>query len=212
MLQMKLPVISWSASRCKRRLPLFVILGSVLLAAGCSHHEDKPSLVPIVPPVVIYPAAPTTHKSLGKVTIYKLAETKSELRAADENGLVPMTVSIPIDSKAPARDAIKHLIEADSSPIPDGTKLLGLKIDDDSGLATLNFSKEFVGNFKGGDKVEAQIINSVRATLGQFSNVQNVQVLVAGKKIAQLGGTIDLTEPLPVIRVENSTTVSNKGV
>jgi hypothetical protein len=177
--------------------------------AGCSHHES--ALPPPAAPVVIYSPQSTTHKSLGKVTIYKLAEAIRELREADENGLVPSSVTIPIDSRAPARDAIKHLIDADGSPIPDGTELLGIKIDDDTGLASVNFSEEFVRNFKGGDKVEAQIINSVRATLGQFSNVQSVQFLVEGKKIAQLGGTLDLSDPLPVIRLESSTMASNKG-
>jgi spore germination protein GerM len=150
--------------------------------------------------------------SQGKVTIYKLAQTKAEEGMADENGLIPVSVVIPIDSKAPAKDAINHLITADGSPIPDGTELLGIKIDDTSGLATVDFSEEFVRNFKGGDKVEAQIINSVRATLGQFGNVQSVQLLVAGKKIAQLGGTIELSDPLPVIRLQDGSPAdSNKG-
>ena len=74
-------------------------------------------------------------------------------------------------------------------------------IDDTSGVASVDLSKPFVDNFKGGDKVEAAIINSVRATLGQFSNVASVQFLVEGKKISQLGGTIELTDPLPVIRL-----------
>jgi len=179
----------------------------MLSLAGCGHEAAPPP-----PPPAVIAQLPTTHTSIGKVTIYKLAQTKAELSAADENGLVPVSVSIPIDSQAPAKDAIKHLISADGSPMPDGTELLGITIDDGSGLATVDFSEEFVRNFKGGDKVEAQIINSVRATLGQFGNVQNVQVLVAGKKIAQLGGTIELTDPLPVIRLQDDTTAGlNKG-
>ena len=145
------------------------------------------------------------------MTIFRLARTTEERRQADANGLVPVTISIPVDAKSPARDAIAHLIQAGGSPIPDGTELKAIKIDDDSGLATLNFSREFVDNFKGGDKVEAQIVNSIRATLGQFTNVRNVQILVEGKKIAQLGGTIELTDPLPVIHVSAPAAASEKG-
>ena len=195
---------------------ILVSLFIILAATGCGHHETPAGLPPAVPsalpPVTIIPAAPTSHKSLAKVTIYRLAETSTEIHSADENGLVPVSISIPIDCKTPASDAVRHLIVADGSPIPDGTKLIGIKIDDNSGLATLNFSKDFIRNFRGGDRVEAQIINSLRATLGQFSNIQNMQILVAGKKFAQLGGTLDMSEPLPVIRLRASNAALNKGI
>ncbi|MDR3710841.1 MAG: GerMN domain-containing protein [Capsulimonadaceae bacterium] len=186
---------------------------AVLVAVGCHHDEKRPEPAPNQPVTIIPPdeVGPTTHKSTGTVTVYRLARTAEERKAADENGLVPVTMRIPIDSKAPARDAIAHLIDADGSPIPDGTELTKIKIDDDTGLATLDFSSQFVSNFKGGDKVEAQIINSIRATLGQFSNVRDVRILVAGKKISQLGGTIDLSDPLPVIRTTGSAPAPEKG-
>jgi spore germination protein GerM len=183
----------------------------VPLLTGCGKDEgENPAQPP--PDVQIIPGdmtGPTTHKSTGEVTIYRNAHGKAELRHADENGLVAETVRIPIDSVAPAKDAINHLIDDPRSPIPTGTQLRKVVIDDKSGLATVDLSQEFVDNFKGGDKVEAAIINSVRATLGQFSNVTQVQFLVDGKKVAQLGGTIELTDPLPVIRPAHA--ASNGG-
>lgn len=192
---------------------LFSFSATVVLAAaiisGCSPHTAPPS-PPVPAPAVEAPPEPTSRTSVGKVTVYREAKTKAEQAQADENGLVPETITIPIDSRSPAKDAIEHLIAIDGSPIPAGTRLLGIKIDS-AGVATVDFSKEFVSNFKGGDKLEAEIINSVRATLGQFADVKDVQFLVGGAKIAQLGGTLELTDPLPVIHAQDET-ASNKGV
>jgi len=183
----------------------------VVLVSGCSKDITQPP-PPASPQVQVIPGgnpAPTTHTSTGQVTIYRMARTKSERKVADANGLVPVTVQIPIDAISPAKDAIRHLIDDPDSPIPSGTRLRKIVIDDNTGLAAVDFSKEFVDNFKGGDTLEAAIIESVRATLGQFSNVNSVQFLVEGKKIAQLGGMQELTDPLPVIRIDSSVASSS---
>jgi len=44
----------------------------------------------------------------------------------------------------------------------------------------------------------------VLSTLGQFSNIENVQFMVDGQKIAAIGGTQELDQPLPVIRPDQS--------
>ena len=84
--------------------------------------------------------------------------------------------------------------------------MLGVSIDDKTGLATANFSPEFQQNFPAGDTQEAQVISSVLQTLGQFPNIQNVQFLVDGQKVASLGGTQDIGDPLPVIRPDQYAT------
>lgn len=82
-----------------------------------------------------------------------------------------------------------------SNPIPEGTRLLGLDVRD--GLATVNFSKEFVENFKGGSTGEALVIGTILRTLGQFPEVRQVRILVEGKAIESLGH-LDLSVPLDV--------------
>jgi spore germination protein GerM len=137
----------------------------------------------------------------GHVMIYTVA-AEGQTAQADPNGLVPVSIIVNAAGKDPAREAINALITSPHSAIPQGTKLLDIAIDPSTGVATLNFSSEFRDNFHGGDTSEAQVLNSVRETLGQFQNVQAVQFLVAGKKIDTLGGTEDLTVPLPTIRDE----------
>jgi len=176
----------------KHRLFVFAALGALVLTAatlsGCSH--SKPVTL-TVPPVV--------QPFNGHVTIYTIA-TSSQQQIADDNGLVAETILVDPNAKDPAREALDALIADPNSPLPHGTKLLDIAIDQSTGLATLNFSSEFKDNFSGGDTREAQVLNSVRETLGQFSTVENVQFLIAGKKIDSLGGTEDLSDPLPVIK------------
>jgi spore germination protein GerM len=170
-------------------------LAFILFAlAGCGH---KKVIVVPPPPISVSAPAPVVEPFNGHVTIYTVSDKSPQ---ADANGLVPTTVDVNTDSKSPARDAINALISYPNSAMPTGTKLLHIDIDQSTGLATVDFSSEFKDNFRGGDTREAQILESIRETLGQFANIQNVQILVAGKKIDSLGGTEDLTDPLPTIR------------
>jgi germination protein M len=115
----------------------------------------------------------------------------------DENNLAPQPVTLPHTS-APARAALDALIDSAQSPLPHGTRLLDIRID--SGLATVNLSQEFKKNFQGGDLQEAQAVNSILMTLGQFSTVDRVQILVEGAQIDSLGGHFELGSPVDVIR------------
>ncbi len=170
-----------------------LITCAALVTAGCSHDTATPPV-----PVTTAPSsAPMPFD--GHVTIYKVAAPNEEA-SADANDLVPVPISIDAASKDPARLAIEALISCKGSPIPPGTKLLQITIDQPSGLATLNFSSEFKDNFPGGDTREAQVLNSILETMGQFATVQNVQFLVAGQKIGSLGGTQDISTPLPIIK------------
>jgi germination protein M len=109
-------------------------------------------------------------------------------------------VTVDPASRDVAREALDELAKSKQTPLPKGTSILGVKIDQSTGLATVNFSREFVDNFEGGDTREAQVLNSVLETLGQFSTIQDVQFLVGGKKIDSLGGTQDLNAPLPIVK------------
>ncbi len=106
--------------------------------------------------------------------------------------------AIPLPAPAPAQTALNNLLTLPAGPLPAGTRLLSLRITD--GLATVNFSHEFVDNFSGGDTAETRALNSVLQTLGQFPTVSRAQILVEGRAIDSLGGLLVLTDPLPVIR------------
>ena len=110
-------------------------------------------------------------------------------------GAVPITA---LPAPAPAQEALNNLANRADGPLPSGTKLLSIRIVD--GLATADFSKDFRDNFIGGDSEETHTVNAILRTLGQFPTISRVQLLVAGKPIDSLGGLLDLSAPLPVLR------------
>jgi spore germination protein GerM len=106
----------------------------------------------------------------------------------------------PISGKTPVKSAILRLIMEENgkdsaNPIPEGTKLLSLKVAD--GLATVDFSKEFRDKFSGGSEAEGMTVDAILRTLGQFPEVKQVQLLVEGKPLDTLGH-LDLSKPLDV--------------
>lgn len=189
-----------------------VAAGSSLLSLGCHHTPPSPPPPPLSEtPSTGEPTPPSTGE--GSTTsplkppknggvIYVPSD-----HGGDDNDLAPRPAHLA-RSASPARDSIKELIRAPHSPIPSGTTLRGIKIED--GLATVDFSSDFQTNFHGSDTEEAQTINSVLLTLGQFPTINRVQILVEGKPIDALS-QLSINEPLPVLRPQTSPTVRTVG-
>lgn len=102
-------------------------------------------------------------------------------------------------TEAVARTALAELIEGPEQAghvktIPAGTRLLGVKIE--NGLASVDFSREFVDNHPGGSAGETMTIYSIVNTLTELSTVQRVRFLVEGNAIETLAEHMDLTQPL----------------
>lgn len=122
---------------------------------------------------------------------------------SDEEGLYLKAEKRSID-KGPlaseARAAIDELVEGPesasfASALPDGTKLRGIRIDGKT--ATVDLSKEVVENHPGGSSGEIQTVYSVVNTLAlNFPEIEDVQILVDGKKTDTIAGHIDVTMPL----------------
>ena len=110
-------------------------------------------------------------------------------------GAAPAAV---LPAPAPAQAALNTLLAQPNGPLPTGTRLLSVRVAD--GLATVNFSHELRDNFTGGDSAETRAVNSVLRTLGQFPTVSRAQILVEGKPMDSLGGMLDLSGPLPILR------------
>jgi spore germination protein GerM len=108
------------------------------------------------------------------------------------------TLAADSGATSPAQDSINNLIAARHSPLPVGTRLESISIAD--GTATLDFSHELKDNFHGGDTDEANAVNGILKTMGQFPAVSRVQILVAGRPVESLGGMLVISEPLAVIR------------
>lgn len=101
-----------------------------------------------------------------------------------------------------ARTALTALEEAPRaegdylSPLPPGTRILGVRIDLGTGIATVDMSPEFRGNFNGGARSEQMAVYAVVNTVGSVPGVRGVVFQIAGRPLQELGGHLDLSEPL----------------
>jgi len=96
----------------------------------------------------------------------------------------------------PAVTVLNHMADIKDSPLPKGTRAKSVMFGED-GTATVDFNAALKDNFEGGDEAEALMWNAILATVGQFPNVKQVQILVNGEK-ASIGGMQDTTQPMPV--------------
>lgn len=185
-------------------LVLLAVAGGIAVVSYLGHRDSPPRTSPpsvrvAEPPPPAEPprteaedARPPKAKPLPPDGVIYTVSAKG----GDVNDLAPKPAHLA-RSRSPARDALKELLRADGGPLPSGTSLRGLKIAD--GLATVDFTQEFQTNFHGSDTQEAQTVNSILRTLGQFPQIERVQILVEGKPIEALS-QLPIAEPLPVLR------------
>lgn len=126
-----------------------------------------------------------------------------DLYFSDEEGLYLKAEKRSIDTGplvTEARAALNELMEGPESAsyapaLPSGTRLIGIVIEGKT--ATVDLSKEIVENHPGGSSFEIQTVYSVVNTLAlNFPEIEEVQILVEGKKTDTIAGHIDVTLPL----------------
>lgn len=118
--------------------------------------------------------------------------------------MIPVTYVSETSDSIP-RKAVEKLVKGPdvnslAATVWPGTKLLDLKIK--GGLATVNFSKEVTG-YGGGTTAESLFIKALLLTLGQFSDIKGVQILVEGEKIDFLPEGTQISIPLRPLRDAN---------
>jgi len=102
------------------------------------------------------------------------------------------------------RQVVEALIAGPStstgiSTLPQGTALLAVMVDADSGTVYLDFSSELVAAHPGGSAAEYCTIASIVRTVGEnFPEVQRVQLLVDGAQVETIAGHLRADEPFPV--------------
>lgn len=74
------------------------------------------------------------------------------------------------------------------------------KVDLDKTVARIYLSEAFKTSM--GSMDEATFLNGLRAALGQFPEIDSVELYAGGQKVDELGH-MEISEPLPVIRPEN---------
>lgn len=125
--------------------------------------------------------------------IYLIQEgTMSHLKITRslKNSDTPLKDSINALLAGPTADEKKHNI---ISLIPAGSKLLSVKVDGNT--AYLNFNQEFRYNTRGREGCAAQI-RQIVWTATEFSNIQNVQILIEGKVVDFLSEGVTIRNPI----------------
>lgn len=96
----------------------------------------------------------------------------------------------------PVASTLNALLTAKNSPIPTGTTLRGVKIAD--GLASVDFSQMPIDVLHGETR-QTRALTALQRTLGQFPNIDRVQILVNGAPVNNFG-EFETSGPLDVIR------------
>lgn len=78
--------------------------------------------------------------------------------------------------------------------LPKGTKVLNYDFDEEKGLVTIDFSEHL--HAVQGSQGEALAVYGIVNTLTDLPGVENVQILIEGKKVESLAGHVFTEEPL----------------
>ena len=118
----------------------------------------------------------------------------------DQDPLMARTVALK-HSDSPARDAVTALLQTKGSPLPSGTALRGITVDD--GVATLDFSRSPI-NETGGEGGQGDALAALARTLGQFPEIRQYRIEVKGQPLASLGEQGAQDGPMDVIRPDDA--------
>lgn len=78
--------------------------------------------------------------------------------------------------------------------IPAGTKIHGISVNEETGLCKVDFSEDILNIESTED--EENLIKGIVYTLTEFSNIEEVQIMVEGKIIPKLKNGLAIAEPL----------------
>ncbi|MDT8900020.1 GerMN domain-containing protein [Anaeroselena agilis] len=174
--------------RRSKYIALLIALLLVLFAAGC-----QPDQAATAPPAPV--KAPEQHPSppapaTMSVTVY--------FATKDASFLVPETRILPKNDH-PIRTAIEQLLGEPKNAalvraLPEGTKLKGITVKDH--IAYVDFNDKLIKNGSGGSAGELLAVGAIVNTLTEFADIEQVQIMVEGKKVNTLYGHVDTSEPL----------------
>ncbi len=122
------------------------------------------------------------------VTLY----FKSTDKSGNYSYFVPVTRMVKVSDNV-IKTAVEELVKGPAedmglaSILPHDAKVLDVK--QDASEVVVNFSKDLLG-YGGGTDVEQSLVNSIVLTVSQFPGVEQVSILVEGKKEVLPEGTI----------------------
>jgi spore germination protein GerM len=130
-----------------------------------------------------------------KVIVYLILPTETDWH------LVSVVRDIEFSKDVdPRRTALEELIAGPEPgsklerPLPQGVRVSSLKVDD-TGLATVDFSREIL-DLNVGARLESLAVKAIVNTLTEFPEIDRVQILVGGQTVETLAGHVDITQPI----------------
>lgn len=113
-------------------------------------------------------------------------------------------VYVETDLQLYTGDDVRDFFQEQFRTVPQGSGLsplmsenasiLGIFMDDGAGIATVNFSKEFVSEMNAGSSLEAMLLSSVANTVGQYLQTEKVAITLEGEPYASGHIVIDRGE------------------
>lgn len=172
-------------------IALAATVGLSLIFSGCSPNGNGGQATS---PTTVAPgsapgttsAAPASIKIAVYIPVGGSTDTKDVL-------VHPVTDAT---ADSPAKSAITALTADPDSGFPTGTRLLSIKLKD--AQATVDFNQVPV-DLNGGEGNQSKALNAILMTLGQFSSISTVQILVNGNSVKD-GPQFPIDAPLDVIR------------
>lgn len=124
--------------------------------------------------------------------------------ANEEGYLVPVKRELPWEEGI-AKAVLKNMTDSSAiredidtiglkPVIPAQTKVLGMSVDEESGLCKIDFSKDIL-NYEN-KKQEENLVNAVVYALTEFPNIKEVQIIIEGKVMTELKHGTVVGEPL----------------
>jgi len=180
------------------------ILEQAILSAGKNQDLGAPKAKPAGAPVGAQAGAPAGAPENKSQKTQKTVERKLYFVRVDDGGMVIVTDvqrAVPL-SISPLMDTLQLLLLGPNSKeqrgglrsfIPAGTKIIGAQVS--NGTAFVNFNENFMFNNFGADGYLAQLQEIVWTVTG-IPNINNVQILIEGRKVDFLGETIRIDKPL----------------
>ncbi|SDW24091.1 germination protein M [Marininema mesophilum] len=168
-----------------------------LLITGCMFGPDQEGSAPIDPPPKKSDLPEKSKPDPSGMTNQKKSTTqaakKNELELyfmTDSGYIAPYALNVP-KVEGIAKEAVKYMVKDGpgeatlpkgfSGILPKNTQVKGLSIRD--GIATVNFSKEFLSYDKG---MEEDILAALTWTLTGFDSVKKVNIKVDGKALKEM--------------------------
>lgn len=178
-----------------RLLIMAALMIVVFIIAGCDSSTPNSQPTPAVPD------GKMTEQPQQAGNVATKPEQTMQLvvyhATKDAMYLVPETHKVPVNSQ-PARTAMELLQAGPKNSelvgvMPEGTKINKVTVKEH--IAYVDFNDKLIKK-GGGSASEILLVGAIVNTLTEFPDIQQVQILVNGKKIDTISGHMDTSEPL----------------